>query len=207
MNRINWLFFDLGTTLVDETACYNSRIDYAVQASGIRREEFVHKVCEYAKTSALAFKSAVAYYGVALPKWNNDLERLYPGVKQLLHTLSQRYKLGIIANQAQGTKERLENWGIRQYFDVIVASAEEGCEKPDPKIYEIALSRAKCAPEEAVMIGDRLDNDIVPAKRLGMKTVWVKQGFARFQCVSDEIEKPDYTVDTIPEVLDLFCGL
>lgn len=36
---------------------------------------------------------------------------------------------------------------------------------------------AKCKPENAVMIGDRIDNDIVPAKQLGMKTIWIKQGF------------------------------
>lgn len=204
MEQIKWLFFDIGATLVDETACYNSRIDYAVQISGINREEFIHKVYEYAKTSARAIKSAAEYYEVALPKWNNDLEKLYPGVEQLLHTLSKRYKLGIIANQVAGTKKRLENWGIRQYFDVIVASAEEGCEKPDPRIFEIALDRAKCNPNEAAMIGDRLDNDIVPAKSLGMKTVWVRQGFARFQCVSEEAEKPDYTIDSITEILNLF---
>lgn len=204
MDQTKWLFFDIGATLVDETACYNSRIDYAVQTSGINREEFIHKVYEYAKTSARAIKSAAEYYEVALPKWNNDLEKIYPGVEQLLHTLSKRYKLGIIANQVAGTKERLERWGIRQYFDVIVASAEEGCEKPEPRIFEIALDRAKCNPNEAAMIGDRLDNDIASAKSLGMKTVWVRQGFARFQCVSDEAEKPDYTIDTITEILNLF---
>ena len=35
---------------------------------------------------------------------------------------------------------------------------------------------AGCQAENAVMIGDRLDNDIAPAKKLGMKTVWIRQG-------------------------------
>lgn len=86
-------------------------------------------------------------------------------------------QLGVIANQSLGTSERLENLGVRKYLDLIIASAEEGVSKPDRHIFEIALERSSCKPENAVMIGDRIDNDIVPAKQLGMKTIWVKQGF------------------------------
>lgn len=39
--------------------------------------------------------------------------------------------------------------------------------KPDPKLFTIACAQAGCAPEDAVMIGDRLDNDIAPAKAIG----------------------------------------
>ena len=41
------------------------------------------------------------------------------------------------------------------------------------------------------MIGDRIDNDIVPAKQLGVKTIWVKQGFGRLWNITDESEKAD----------------
>lgn len=58
----------------------------------------------------------------------------------------------------------------------MIASAEEGVSKPDPRIFEIALGRADCKAEHAVMIGDRIDNDVVPAKKMGMKTVWIRQG-------------------------------
>ncbi len=204
MDQIKWLFFDLGATLVDETGCYDSRIDYAVQTKGIDREEFVNKVYEYARTSARAIKSAAEYYGVTLPKWNNDLEKLYPDVERVLQKLSETYKLGIIANQTPGTRDRLAHWGIGKYFEVIAASAEEGYDKPDPRIFEIALSRASCKPNEAVMIGDRLDNDIAPAKKLGMRTVWVRQGFAKYQQVTAKTEEPDDTVDGITALLDLF---
>ena len=60
----------------------------------------------------------------------------------------------------------------------MIASAEEGVSKPDPRIFEIALGRADCKAEHAVMIGDRIDNDVVPAKKMGMKTVWIRQGGA-----------------------------
>ena len=139
-----------------------------------------------------------------MPKWFGELERLYPDVEEILKNLSQKFKLGIIANQVVGTQKRIDNWGIGKYFDVVVASAEAGCEKPDLKIFNMALKQAKCSPREAVMIGDRLDNDIIPAKKLGMNTVWVRQGFAKFQSVKNELERPDYIVESIVDVVDLF---
>lgn len=53
------------------------------------------------------------------------------------------------------------------------------------------------------MIGDRLDNDIVPAKKLGMTTVWVRQEFARYQSAVSDCERPDFTVDSIGEILNI----
>lgn len=94
--------------------------------------------------------------------------RLLERVKQKLWNWYNR-------NQPLGTSERLENLGVRKYIDLIIASAEEGVSKPDRRIFEIALERSRCRPENAVMIGDRIDNDIVPAKQLGMKTIWIKQ--------------------------------
>ena len=132
-----------------------------------------------------------------------SLEKLYSDTKQVLEILSEKNRLGVIANQSLGTKERLDNWGIGKYFDVVVASAEAGCAKPDLKIFNLALEQAGCKPNEAVMIGDRLDNDVVPAKQLGMKTVWVRQGFAKYQNVNSENEQPDYTIEGINDILDV----
>ena len=60
----------------------------------------------------------------------------------------------------------MEKFGIRKYIDVIVASAEEGVAKPDRRMFEIALERANCSANQAVMIGDRIDYDIVRKIRL-----------------------------------------
>ena len=203
MSDIKYLFFDIGSTLVDETECYNSRIDFAVKSKNINREEFLSKVYELAKTSATPIKTACSYYNVELPQWDNSLEKLYSDTKRVLKIMSKKYKLGVIANQSFGTKERLDNWGIGKYFDVVVASAEAGCAKPDLKIFNLALEQAGCKPNEAVMIGDRLDNDVVPAKQLGMKTVWVRQGFAKYLSVSNDTEQPDFIIDTIGDILDI----
>ncbi|MDE6219818.1 MAG: HAD hydrolase-like protein [Lachnospiraceae bacterium] len=60
--------------------------------------------------------------------------------------------------------------------------------------YEIALERCNCESANAIMIGDRIDNDIVPAKRKGMNTIWIKQGFGQYWNIRQEIEKPDFVV-------------
>lgn len=200
MGKIKWLFFDLGSTLVDETECYKNRIDTIVGENNIDKAEFLNKVYEYAKVNSYSIKCAADEYAVSLPKWNSELEYLYPNVHDVLKSLSEKYKLGIIANQVLGTKDRLVKWEIYEYFSVVAASAEEGCAKPDLKIFYKALERANCTPGEAVMIGDRLDNDIVPAKKIGMKTIWVKQGFAEYQENQSEAHYADCIIDKIDEI-------
>lgn len=203
MSDIKYLFFDIGSTLVDESECVKKRCEVIIESNNIDRQEFYDRVEECAKTDSYAVRAAALYYGAEIPKWYGELEKLYPDTKMILEILSQKYKLGVIANQVVGTKDRLDNWGIGKYFDVVVASAEAGCSKPDLKIFNLALEQAGCKPNEAVMIGDRLDNDVVPAKQLAMKTIWVRQGFAKYQSISNETEKPDYIIDTIGDILDI----
>jgi FMN phosphatase YigB (HAD superfamily) len=77
-------------------------------------------------------------------------------------------------------------------------------DKPDPALFRRALDRAGCAPEDAVMIGDRTDNDVAPAKSLGMQTVLIRQGYGGHDTIHHEGEIPDVTVDSLPELLPLF---
>ena len=205
MNDIKWLFFDIGSTLVDETDCVKKRCEVIIESNNIDRQEFYDRVDECAKTDSYAVRAAALYYGAEIPRWYGELEKLYPDTKMILEILSKKYKLGVIANQSLGTKERLDNWNIGKYFDVVVASAEAGCAKPDLKIFNLALEQAGCKPNDAVMIGDRLDNDIVPAKQIGMKTVWVRQGFAKYQIICNESEQPDFIIDSISDILDILA--
>lgn len=200
---MKWIFFDLGATLVDESDVYKSRCRFAIDQLNIDTEEFMNKVYEEARISPTPIGNAAKAYGVTLPEWDNSLEKLYDAAYSVITELYGKYKLGIIANQSLGTQERIDKWGIGKYFDVVMASAEAGCAKPDLRIFQMALQKAKCEPNEAVMIGDRLDNDIVPAKELGMKTVWVRQGYAIYQSIDDERKRPDYIVDSIDELIGL----
>jgi putative hydrolase of the HAD superfamily len=56
--------------------------------------------------------------------------------------------------------------------DRLVVSEEAGASKPDPRIFEIALARAGCAAEEAVMVGDSWTNDILGARAAGIRAIW-----------------------------------
>jgi HAD superfamily hydrolase (TIGR01509 family) len=97
---------------------------------------------------------------------------LLPGMAPALQRLSLDFRLGILANQLKESVDGLEICGIRRLFQVVALSEVLDLKKPDPAIFLWALEKAGCAPEEAVMVGDRIDNDIVPARRLGMWTVW-----------------------------------
>ena len=54
------------------------------------------------------------------------------------------------------------------------------------------------------MVGDRIDNDIIPAKLLGMHTIWIKQGFGQYYNITQEFEKPDYIAHNL---MDILCVL
>ena len=149
---MKWIFFDLGATLVDESDVYKSRCDFAIRQSHVDAQEFMNKVCEEARISATPIRTAAESYGVVLPKWDNSLEKLYGSAHDVIAALHGKYKLGIIANQTLGTQKRIDNWGIGKYFDVVVASEEAGCAKPDPRIFQMALKEAKCDPCEVVMV-------------------------------------------------------
>ena len=203
MNKIKWIFFDIGSTLVDESAVYENRIKEIMQGNNIDRNEFVAKVIERAQTSPKPIVSAAEDYGVKVPAWRHDLEVLYPDTKELLQRLSQKYKIGIIANQDFGTEQRLTDFNVYQYINLVIASAEEGVAKPDLRIFQIALDRANCKPEEAVMVGDRIDNDIIPANKIGMKTVWIRQGFGALSEPQMIDEAPGFIIDKLTDIYKL----
>ena len=131
-------------------------------------------------------------------------ERLYPDAPAVLQNLSEAYLLGIIANQPLGTEDRLRAYGIRDYFSMILSSEEEGISKPDPELFRRAIARAGCLPEEACMIGDRPDNDIAPAKAIGLHTVRIRQGLGGLMPVTEETHRADATVNSLTELLSIF---
>lgn len=201
---IKWLFFDLGSTLIDESDCLEFRVRETLKQLGAPdKVVFERRMMELAKQNKLPYKDAVKEYGLEIIKWPKHLEKIYEGVPELLMNLKSRYKIGTIANQSFGTEQRLTEYGICKYFDLIVSSAEEGLEKPDPRIFMLALNKAGCKPEEAYMIGDRLDNDIEPAGKIGMKTIWVRQASFAYGNIDLICNRPDYIVNSISEVLNV----
>lgn len=202
LKQIEWLFFDVGSTLVDESRANEHRILDAIEGTDISYEQAYTQAVQLAEQN---IAHPLKCLGLPLTPWHSEDETLYPQAAECLAGLHGRYRIGIIANQSPGTADRMKAYGISQYLDLVVASAEEGLEKPDLRIFELALRRAGCRQENAVMIGDRLDNDILPAKRAGMKTIWVRQGFGGMAVPSNEEETPDYSVRDLGELQKLFA--
>ena len=204
MDGIKWLFFDIGSTLVDETKVYDDIFHKIAIAANVSEEYVKTQAIEFYKQNKRGHREVMRLLGVEYPEWTPKYEELYPDTRECLRILEKKYKLGIIANQIPGAEKRLEGMGIRQFFELIVTSAEEGVAKPDPGIFQIALIRAGCAPDQAVMIGDRIDNDIVPAKQMGMKTVWIRQGVGKYWNIRGDYETPEFEVNSLSELLNIF---
>jgi HAD superfamily hydrolase (TIGR01549 family) len=207
---MEWIFFDIGGTLADETKSLHRRAELTAKMQnkmGIHctTEQIEDAMKRAADLGKSYFQGAVEMLGLkSMVPYDAVGEKLYGDVKPVLQALYGKYNLGIIANQPLGTEARLRQYGIRDCFSVILSSAEEGISKPERALFLRALERAGCEPHEAWMIGDRPDNDIAPAKALGMKTVRVRQGLGGRMPVDKEELKADYTVDSLTELLAIF---
>lgn len=214
-----WLFFDLGYTLINEDAAAAERLrqlSHALQSRGVHAPPAdLRAALESAAARfdpnpfgnairAFTQDAAVIQFARASGRYPKELETPYPQARPLLERLSQRYKLGVIANQPPGTAERLAAYGLADYFAVCVSSGDADVSKPDPAIFRLALDAADCAPADAVMIGDRLDNDVRPAKALGFATIRVLQGPARLQQPRSAAETPDATAADLSALSALF---
>ena len=168
---IEWIFFDVGSTLVDESKAWEKRVSDTVKGSNISVGEFYKLMDDCALKNLIPYDDAVIISGLNRAEWHSELEMPY------------EYSA--------------------KYISLVISSAEEGVSKPDIRLFQKALEKADCKGENAVMVGDRVDNDVAPAKKLGMKTVCVKQGIHKLNTPKNEFEVPDYTVDTIEELLNI----
>ena len=203
MTNYKWLFFDIGSTLINEEKAYQDRIEQAIAETNITYDTFYQRMLVLFQEGLKGDLIALQKYSLERPKWKSELEILYPDAKIVLETLHNRYRIGVIANQLPNLEKRLENFGIRQWIDLIISSADCGFSKPSSKIFQLALQQASCSASSATMIGDRLDNDIAPAKALGMKTIWIKQGFSAYSPIKSPSEEPDFTVNSLSDLLKI----
>ncbi len=115
--------------------------------------------------------------------------RLFPGALHTLERVHRRYHLGLITNgMTEIQHDKIRQLGIEPFFDTILVSQEVGFAKPDPRLFELALARVPCRPEEAVMIGDSPDRDIAGARAVGMHALWVRTGRPRDGRPADQME-------------------
>jgi HAD superfamily hydrolase (TIGR01549 family) len=96
------------------------------------------------------------------------------GIGAALARLASRTRLALIANQPAQAIEVLEALQLRRHFGIVALDCQLPYSKPDIRMYQWALARAGVAPQRVLMIGDRIDNDIYPARLLNMRTAWIR---------------------------------
>ena len=191
---------------MDETAAYDHRVRDMISGTDVSFSAFDRKRIELAQQGFDGNSAAIKYFGLKKTTWHSEDEIPFRDASDTLEILKERgYHLGIIANQVAGAAQRLDAWGLLQYFDVVATSAELGVAKPDMLIFERALELAGCQPPNAVMVGDRLDNDICPAKALGMRTVWIRKGLSVYQPVDLGKNTADWVIGQLFELKEIFC--
>ena len=90
--------------------------------------------------------------------------------------------------------------GLSRFFEVWGVSDDLGLQKPDPKLFSHVLSTAGVPPDRTVMLGDRLDYDVRPAKQAGMRAVWVLRGEAPDDPTPEQLAEADASVEGLVEV-------
>jgi HAD superfamily hydrolase (TIGR01549 family) len=126
---------------------------------------------------------------------------LRPGMPELLAWLHKReLRLGLAANQPHETLAILDGLGIGRYFTHLEVSGTHGFRKPDVRLFLRACEDLGVSPSEAVMVGDRIDNDIAPARWVGMRTVLFRTGRHIDQQPRSAVEVPDAEVTSTEQL-------
>ncbi len=192
--NIEWIFFDIGDTLVNEDKLrFNI---YRLLEKNLKEHAVDLTFDEILSTREdliLGHSDESPHYTIAkmyLPdgqyhRWHHDIKNyihrylkrdliLIPGMDRVLKKLSRSYSLGIIADQPHEILDFLKKCSILQYFKIQAISGLLGMNKPAKALFEWAINHAGCSFERAMMIGDRIDRDIAPAKELDMTTIQVR---------------------------------
>ena len=194
---VDAVFFDVGETLVDEERWWRQLCERA----GLQP----HVVCAALGVTIERGEEHEALWrhlGYTRPDgWWSDisygLADLYPDAIACLEEMrALGLRVGVVGNQT----EALERWARESALpaDVISSSASLGFRKPDPRFFAeiIRLSEAT-EPSEVAYVGDRVDNDVLPALAAGLRAVHVRRGpWGRLQKAPDSVP----TVDSLAEL-------
>jgi 2-haloalkanoic acid dehalogenase type II len=127
----------------------------------------------------------------------------FPDAADVLRALRDAgVRTGLLTNASSTTTMRdreLEGYGLLDLIDERMTAGDAGHLKPHPGAFRAVLNRLSVDPQEAVMVGDRLEDDIAGGQGVGMRTVWVRRNGATPR---DGI-RPDATITALNELLDL----
>lgn len=180
---IKAVVFDVGETLVDETREYGTWADWL----GVPRHTF-SSVLGAVIALGMDYREAFQYF---LPGFDLAAERsrradagqpetfgeadLYPDARPAMAALrAMGVWVGVAGNQTSRAGQILRGLGLPS--DMIATSDDWKAAKPDSSFFRAVIESAPCAAGEIVYVGDRLDNDLKPAKSAGMRTAFIRRG-------------------------------
>ena len=116
-------------------------------------------------------------------------KNLFPNAKETLNYLQEKYHLHIITNGFNEVQFiKLKESGLSKYFKQVITSEAAMSKKPEPKIFEYALTMSQAHVGECIMIGDSLEQDIIGARNFGMKQIYFNpNAIVHNEVVSHEI--------------------
>lgn len=121
--------------------------------------------------------------------------KLFDDVLPTLKALRHRYTLGILSNG----NSYPERCGLENMFEFVVFSQDYGIEKPDPRIFQIAVEKAGCSEGELLHVGDSLEDDVLGAVNAGIRFVWLNR-----QRVRNHLGiKINYEIPSLSELLEI----
>lgn len=209
--------FDLDQTLIDRSAMFSDFINdqydrFRDELLPVTKEDYLRCLNEYDNNGytekAELFSRSCAALGLKIePKVLLEDFRanygqhpvLFVDTLEILEFLKSKYPLGLITNgSSKGQNAKIDNSGLRPYFETIKISEEEGIKKPDPGIFESCVADLGLKAHECVYIGDHPHKDVQAARDCGLKGIWVKN--SRFEppaCYDGVIER----LAELPELL------
>jgi HAD superfamily hydrolase (TIGR01549 family) len=201
-----WVCLDVGETLIDETRIWSLWADelgvprltfLAALGSVIARGGEHRDVFPIfgADDWQLRMASVEGAYGGFVA------EDLYPDALPTLAALRERgHRIAVVANQPASRADELRAIGVEA--EVLVMSEQLGVAKPAPAFFARALElMGSPEPGDVAYVGDRVDNDLLPAMAAGMRAVWIRRGpWGVIQHPPDGT-RPALTVDTLDELV------
>ena len=163
--------FDVGETLVDETRLWGSIAD-AVGLPRLTVFGVIGGVIErgghHREVFALLDRERVGWPAL-------EARDFYPDALPCLEGLrAAGYRVGVAANQPATTEAFMRESGVE--LDFVTTSAGWGVEKPAPEFFANVAREAGVRADEIAYVGDRVDNDVLPANRAGMVSVFLRRG-------------------------------
>jgi HAD superfamily hydrolase (TIGR01509 family) len=204
------VFFDVGETILDETRLWTEWADwlgvppftlFAVMGAGIERGEHPVGALRQLQPGFDLARELAAREDAGQPSRLLPGD-LYPDALPCLQALRERgYVVGVAGNQDADLEQSLRDLDLPA--DVVTSAASLGVAKPSPEFFVRLASAAGVDPAEAVHVGDRVDNDVVPAREAGMMAVLIRRGpWAHLQGGGSQRVQPNLRIESLDELPD-----